>query len=406
MRARPLVLVLLVAAAVLGGALLVIWQSGTNRFRETFRAGLLALEAGDIARVLVCAGDLDRDPEFAAHARFLKGGVRFERGEFGAALDEFASLQPEGEIREPLFLLTSKCLYQLGRLAESERVLRALVTETPENAEARRWLARIYRDLGAMQMALTELEQFARIKPEDYIPHRLMGLICKEDLLRPTDSVGHYRRALALNPPREQQSAIRRELAECLIDLRDYGGALDVLGRAGESARVLTLTAECYRNRGETELAVNSLDRAQKLDSDDRRALLLRAAIDLAEHRPGAAVAPLQRALDLDPHDYEARYQLALAYRALGEAELAGAEMARMRRSQDLREQLSDLYKQAIRQPDDPVVRGRIAELCRDLEKYELSAVWERAAEACRRKQALRSMAESSSSQAFPRNPQ
>jgi tetratricopeptide (TPR) repeat protein len=193
-----------------------------------------------------------------------------------------------------------------------------------------------------------------------------------------------YRKALEKKPPAGQLQVLRIELAQTLIDMIDYSGALEVLDAAQVDAPVLARQAECRWGLGDRDEALALLNKAIALNSEERGALLLKARIDLEDGRPQMALKPLQTLLDRDPHDFNTRYQLSTAYQALGEAETAAAELARMKASQALLDQLLKQYSEALQRPRDPVIRDEIADLCEKLNKPDLVKLWRRSAEYCR----------------------
>jgi tetratricopeptide (TPR) repeat protein len=166
--------------------------------------------------------------------------------------------------------------------------------------------------------------------------------------------------------------------------MSDFGGALENLDAAQEDSQILAQKAECRWSLGDRDQAISLLNRAIALNSNARGALLLKARIDLEDGNPQLALKPLQTLLDRDPHDFNTRYQLSLAYQALGEKETAAAELERMKSSQALLNQLSKLYFEAVQRPRDPAVRDEIANLCEQLDKPDLVKLWRRSAEYCR----------------------
>lgn len=92
---------------------------------------------------------------------------------------------------------------------------------------------------------------------------------------------------------------------------------------APESAVVQREAARVYVYTGQRDLARAALERAQALAPNDPEALVIEAAFVSAQR---ARVDLLERAIAADPHLVEARFELALAYAALG-------DQARVRRA-------------------------------------------------------------------------
>jgi tetratricopeptide (TPR) repeat protein len=314
----------------------------------------------------------------------LEGAGQLRTGRPRKALETLAAVPPEGRLREPLYLLTGEALYRTGRLAEAEQVFLRLDKLRPDDPQAVRWLAAIYYDLGAMHDAIARLEQLSRLTPDDFAPHRLLAVI-HADFERYPEAIRDYREALRRNPPSGVREEMFKGLARSMIRERQYAEALDLLKDAAPDAEALALRAECRWTLGERDEARRTLDRALAGDPDLRAALLLQARIASDEGKPAAAVPPLTRILEKDPHDMEARYQLALADRALGRDEDFRREMARREESLKLRERLTELNLRAMDEPRNAALRDEIADVCDRLGKGDLAVMWRKAAADCRR---------------------
>jgi tetratricopeptide (TPR) repeat protein len=346
-----------------------------------------------VAQAIASLGRRDAPPIDPALARILEGkpkyvsehrlfrGIEFLRnGDPDAALRTFAGIRPEGRVRIPLMTSVGNALYKTGRLADAERVFRQVEFEDPDVVSAHRWLVTIYHDLGAMQSVLAQLEKVVALEPEDCNAYRLMGLVYLEDFLRPRDAIESYRKALALNPPGDQAQAIRTELARALLQINDFSGALQVLDAAEQTALVVGLKADCQWNMAEMDEAIRLLEHARSLDPDERVVLYLTGRLALEEGRAAEAIEPFRLLLERDPHDVQTRYQLAQAYRKLGDSTAAAAELERMNESKALTEKLGPMFEQAILRPNDAEIRDELAVLCQKLGKRELARVWQRAA--------------------------
>lgn len=372
--------VVIVALATVYGA--SAWRR--HSLERRFDAALSALQRGELSAIRDTLEALEGEAEFASRRQLLQGAYLLRSGDPISAWRELHQLKPADDWRAPALEVIGECLYRLGRMAEAEQVFRLAASEQPERPKPRRCLAVIYHEFGAMEAALGELENVARLQPDDFFPHRLMGLIYFEDYGKYGEAIEHYRQALARDPPQDHRHAICRELSQSLIKHRKYSDALEILEQCPADSLVLALKANCYWSLGERNRAHHSLERALALDGNERAALLLKARIHLDEGNADAAIDSLQCAVEQDPHDVESRYQLVLAYRRLGDFEASQRELAHMEDSRQLREQLTDLYRNAMARPMDFQVREQIATVCYRLGKGELAAVWQRAAETCR----------------------
>lgn len=356
-----------------------------RRMQSEFQQALNELEAGKVDRAHTLVDRWRSRPGWESHVHLLRG-VQFEvEGRHAQALPELLAVEPAGALRPDALRWTSVCLYHAGRPTDAMRVMQTLAVERPDDRRAPRFLARIYHELGAMDACLAQLEEVARLEPDDFFAWRLMGLVYREDRGQDARAIECYRKALSRSPPADQRRAIVRELADSLVGVRDYSAALDLLESENletqtEDSQILALRAECLLSQGAVDAARRVLDRALRCNPSEHRALMLQAQICLDDRDPSGAIVPLESILEHDAHDYPARYLLSQALRRAGRELEADEQLARMEESSALREQLRGLYREAMRDPDDSAVRERIAALCRRLDRPALAGVWERAA--------------------------
>jgi tetratricopeptide (TPR) repeat protein len=362
---------------------LTAWHA--SRPEVAFRQAIAALADGDLVVVRDTAERLRQVTGFEPHVHLLRGALLLRTGDAQTAISEFALTQPEGELRAPAFLLTAECLYQLGRLAESENLLKQLATESPENSDAHRWLGAIYFDLGAMDSAVTELEELARLEPNDFAPHRMLAIIYF-DFEKDTEAIRHLRRALTCDPPQDIDVEMRHTLSHALTRQRNYTEALTELKQLPPTAANLALAAECHWELGVRDTAEEQLTAAKASNPDEQLVLRIEAKVLTEKKQTDAVLRPLRRLLEIDPHDFRTHYQLAQILRRLGQTEEADAQLERMEESKRLKEDFHKLNIEAIQKPRDADVRDNLAQACRTLGKPELAEMWEQAAEACRQK--------------------
>lgn len=382
-----LILPLLLAAVAFGALLGTSWERTAPE--QTFREAVAALKRGDMETVSAAIESLEGQTGFGPHVHLLRAGRVLRKGDPSAALQLLSGLELQGDVRTPGLLLMTECYYRLGRLAEAEAVVRTLAPEEPDNADVHRWLAVIYYDLGANNSALAELGHVIRLAPDDYRPWYLLGQI-DFDSEKYQQAAEHCRKALARTPPAPQRNDIVRILAASLIKTGRYAPALEVLSDAPAEPVLLSLESECQWGLGRPDRAAETLARAERLNPGERLVLLMKARLEMEAGRAEAALSPLKAQLKADPHDYECRYRLALACRSLGRTDDYQREIARMQESQQLRLKLTELSDLAIERPRDADVREQIADLCEQLGKTKLAAVYRQAAQACRRVEDLR----------------
>jgi tetratricopeptide (TPR) repeat protein len=168
----------------------------------------------------------------------------------------------------------------------------------------------------------------------------------------------------------------------------EYAQAMEVLQSSEETAVILALRAECFWGQGQRFEAQELADRALCGQPPVAALLRLRAKIHLAADEPAAAASRLERALQIDRHDYASRYLLAQAYENLGRRDEATEHRRLGQQTQDDLKEMTRLNKEAMDKPNDASVRRCLAEKCRKLDKPELAAMWLQAAADCSASQA------------------
>ena len=223
----------------------------------------------------------------------------------------------------------------LGRtyfaLQEYERAAGALAQvhgDTGVNAEASYWLERTYQALGA--------EAYARLEdsfPDSWRTHQLRAedAALRQDL---DGAIKEYRAALQLRP---NEAELHEALGEFYLDNHSDGDAQGELEKAvaldPSRTKALYLLGRLYVQDRENEKAVRYLQRALQLQPNLNEASGLLGTAYVRMGQFADAIPRLEKAAALD-HYGNVHYQLYLAYRKLGQAELAQKAFAR---SQDLR---------------------------------------------------------------------
>jgi tetratricopeptide (TPR) repeat protein len=384
MRKRLLVsAILTTAVALLGG--MGAWWHHTSRPDYLLRQGQAALRRGDTEAADVLASRLEASGH-ADHAHLLLGEIYFRLERPARALHEFNQIHDQGALRLEAVAYSGQCLLQLHNAAEAVRCFEFVLAEQPDHVDCHRGLAIVYYDQGAMDRALKHLQEVARLDPADGRPHRLMGLIYK-DQDRLAEAVLAYEEALKRPLADEPLRKVREELAEALVRQGDGRRALEVLGacdpRHAEEAKVLALKAKGLLIQARAPEAKELLDRALRTHPDSLELQQTRAKLHLQDGEGQEAAALLERILAGQRHDVTCRYQLLQAYRMLDRTEDAAAQRARLDQDQALFHELSKLSDEAETKPWDAALRLRLADVCAKLDKADLAAMWRRAAAAC-----------------------
>jgi tetratricopeptide (TPR) repeat protein len=160
-----------------------------------------------------------------------------------------------------------------------------------------------------------------------------MGVIYK-DMGAEEPAVQQYQAALERRLVPEVRGEVVRELADVFLKRTQFAEALACLDQAaGETAEaqaeVAELRASALYGLNRASEAVVVLEPWLQAESPSPRALRLRARIYADAGDFKTAVPLLAKALQMDPHEPECRYQLAVAYEFLGQRKEA-AEQRRL----------------------------------------------------------------------------
>ena len=239
-----------------------------------------------------------------------------------------ASLQTAKHLTDSAQLLLGKTYFTLQQYERAAGALAQVHGDTNVNAEASYWLERTYQALGA--------EAYARLEdsfPDSWRTHQLRaeGSALRRDL---DDAIKEYKVALQLRP---DEAELHEALGEFYLDNHTDGDAQSELEKAvaldPSRTKALYLLGRLYLLDRENEKAVPYLQRALRLQPNLNEASGLLGTAYVRMGQFADAVPRLEKAAPLD-HFGNVHYQLYLAYKKLGQAELAQKALAR---SQDLR---------------------------------------------------------------------
>jgi tetratricopeptide (TPR) repeat protein len=386
----------LVVLLGLAGGVSGYWVYHSTRPEYRFQEGLAALERGDRDDTERWAGKLAASGH-TDEAHLLRGKLLLRQaqpaieaghperaaGQLAKALDEVKQIQDKGNLRVQAGAVAGQCLLHLQNRFEAERVLRLVVQHMPDDIDAHRALAAIYFDQGALREAAVHCEEWARLSPQDGRPYRWMGHIYK-DFDYDREALAAFREALRRELGPEFREDAQENLAELLVKEAEYQEALSILDncepKPGTAPKLLALRGECLGGLGRRDEARALLDQACNDYPNSVDVLRLRAKIHLQEEQPQPATVLLERALVFDRHDQASRRLLAKAYEKLGRPANAEEQRRLSQVTQDQLHELTKLSHEAMLKKWDAPLRRRLAELCDQLDKPELAAMWRRAA--------------------------
>lgn len=373
--------VLIVVVLLATGVLLAIWWRPTPE--QIYRNGWEALQRGDWPRVSASIQQLRGRPGSADQVRILRGGLLLRTGHATSAIPELNRVQGEGEVSDRALLLLCEALYSQKNWVQAEAVAQELFRRQPSEPEVHRWLGAIYFDLGAMSHSEEHLKKLAELRPLDYSPHRLLGLI-HQDFERYREAIADYQAALERRPPENLRGEILIDLAKSQMKHNDFEGAIKSLETSwpANDFEPRVLHAECLWSLGQKETAQQALLKLQSDAPHNTEVLRLVARFAMDAGKPADAIGPLRKIVAVEPHNDPALMELSAAYRRLGQEAEAEQFLQRRNAVRKLMEEFVELNKRAINEPRNSQLRIEIAEKCDQLGKKELAAVWRDAARA------------------------
>ncbi|NBU41998.1 MAG: tetratricopeptide repeat protein, partial [Planctomycetia bacterium] len=206
-----------------------------------------------------------------------------------------------------------RTLLEAQRLAAAYDCFAEAVRLDPAAADGHRGLAAVAYDQGSLMQAVTHLEHAAALDPDDGRPWRMIGHICR-DLGHHERAVSSYREALGRELAPAARSEVRAELAAAgaLAELPD-----DTTGGPEPLATVMCRAEAIWITEG-PEAALRMVTAASERFPEDPGLLGLRGRLLVDQGQWQEAVAPLERAAALDPHDLATLQALATACERLG----------------------------------------------------------------------------------------
>ncbi|HBB74846.1 MAG TPA: hypothetical protein DC048_10410 [Planctomycetaceae bacterium] len=292
---------------------------------------------------------------------------------------------PTGEPRAMAGALVARgrTLLEARRLAAAYDCFAEAVRLDPSAADGHRGLAAVAYDQGSLMQAVTHLEHAAALDPADGRPWRMIGHICR-DLDHHERAVSSYREALGRELAPATRAEVRVELAEELLALGDAAGALaelpdDTPGGLEPLAAVMCRAEAIWITDG-PEAAHRIAEAVADRFPDDAGLLGLQGRLLVDQGRWQAAIVPLERAVDLDPHDLATLQALATACDRLGRTDDAARTRSRREAIQAALERLNTLGRAANADAWNASVREELAATCEELGRNDLAAMWRHAA--------------------------
>ncbi|HVV98792.1 MAG TPA: tetratricopeptide repeat protein, partial [Planctomycetaceae bacterium] len=253
----------------------------------------------------------------------------------------------------------------------TQMVLEARLKIPTDEADALRELIPLEIAAGRDAQAEQHARRLQEIAPRDPDGWSLAGRLHHEQG-RIGPAIADYRAALERCSPTDARS---RELRSELVPLLMHAGlreeARQELDHVLDEGKPDLLTqlqqVSLLRQEGRPDEAERVLTDIRKNSPDEPRALLLQGLLALDRGHPREAIAPLERALEVQPRNKEAHYKLAEALDGIGEAEAATRHRHESRRLTDLSLRLLQVRRQLELSPDDARLREELSRLLAEL---------------------------------------
>lgn len=237
---------------------------------------------------------------------------------------------------------------QQGDPGATAAVMQTLVNLEPDNVEVLFMAQRVYAELADNTLNKLAILAPGSARMQQVIAERLVN---EADL---KDAIEHYRRALEIDP---RLTGVHFELGEAILEtgradadtetqaLKEFETAVSVDGDTAKTECEFGDIALLQSNPNE---AFAHYQRAFHIDSNEVRAQMGLAKL-LLQQNPQQAVKYLRMAVDSDPLNGSAHYELAQVYRRLEMTEASKKEIRLFQEIKAAKDQVEALYRQMNR---------------------------------------------------------
>lgn len=313
---------------------------------------------------------------------FLLARIRLGQGRPESALRVLDSLSPEAKNLFDFRVLAGRAFLAMGNAAGSLVLFDLAQQEKPTDPEAVRGLAGALYDLGALDRSYQVLTEFLSTQT-DPIASRFAGQLAKE-LGKFDEATDHYAQALKGTWPPENETEIRWDLLEVLLERNDLPRAKALWEESNtktpESTQKQLLGGRYFLLSGQWDQAETLLDQARIKDPTNGTIARLRGQVWLEKNQPGEAIPLLELAIRQDPLDAPAWNLLARAWQTKGNQEKAKEAREGLDTATANLKKMSELNQKANANPGDKDVRLELAKWCRKWNRPKLAEIWEKAA--------------------------
>jgi cellulose synthase operon protein C len=266
---------------------------------------------------------LGLDPE-VQDGRFVHGLALWKLRDLDAAATELEAARKGGS--NPRLEVTLAAVeFDRGNLADSEKILAAVLKGEPGNPDANFWMARVHDKKGEFSAAQESMRSALDRAPSRASFHHEMGLILRDNKKLP-DAVEAWKAAVKLDP---SYADPWEALGQAYLDTGRYKEAVAAFEACLKAdptrARVLGSLGDCHSQVGKWAAAVGSYQAALKADPKLTN-LYYRVALaygELGQH--DKAIGWYQRAVSVEPDSAQIYYHLGYAWKERGNKREAAA---------------------------------------------------------------------------------
>lgn len=299
------------------------------------------------------------------------------------AFQEVAGIWDEAPGTPEALTLAARALLSFGDISRARKTLEHSLELKRDQADADKMLAAIYLSSGDGPRGMTLLQHAAELDPRDFRPWYALGNVY-HDLNDDGKAAEAYSEALKRSPPEVEANDSRVGRIRALLDARRVDQA------SGEIAEALVLMPDnpqllgqaarhaCEQHRSDE--AMKLADRAMTLDPNNFDAHLARARLHLLAGRSREALADAGKAVEANPRNLSALQLLMQVQSRLGLKELAEATRSRFRETSTSRDLMARLTRKITEHPDDPEPRCQMGRAAYEDGSEELAAECFRAA--------------------------
>ena len=343
---------------------------------KRYRIATKALDSNELATVREIANELLQSNDYAALGQALEGFLLVRSGKLDDAMSVAERLSEIQVMQAECYLIAGEVFAKRLQFLAAIDAFSNAQRNDPSNIRAHRWLAVIYHDTGAMNLATEHLRMVAKLDPTDFRSLRFSGLIHRE-YEKFEDSVTDYRDALTRNPPAKVADEVRLELAESLLKLRKLEEVKETLASiTSKSASRSALLAETLETAGQTEEALASAKEAIGMDSNHLRGSLVLGRLYNGNRQWEQCIDCLQPIVAKYPGEHEPMFLLGRAMISSGKDEEGKRFLAESKRLKDIFLKFSELNAEAVKRPQDVALRIVLGQLAEELQKLGIARTW------------------------------